>query len=349
MIGITNTLRLFILGLMTIPSTMAVSSQSPTPNPSQKLFCSDCYLGKVKFLAKPAYPAAARSINASGKVEVSIVIGPDGKVSSAIPISGHPFLRAAAVKAALESEFEPFRFSINDSPVYGYGVITYNFISDRPAVTKTEFKASLKNEAKKIPYIETVDCLDCKEFIISRPTPSYPSYVGTGPHIYNGKVSIGILIDETGKVKSARAIAGHPYFRPMLEKASLTAVFRPKIINGVAHEDSGIIVYQVVSRKSKEKYDTWLPIINGMADYLPTPESPTHYLCVDGRVEVEVLVNKSGRVVTALAKRGNPLLYSSAVKAAEKARFKLPDHLPKIQTRGILVYNFPRAANCPVR
>src|SRR5258706_13756989 len=79
------------------------------------------------------------------------------------------------------------------------------------------------DKTKEIPYIEVVDCYQCNELVISLPIPKYHALVGTGPHIYNGKVGIQILISENGKVETATAIYGHNYFRPMLEKESLKA------------------------------------------------------------------------------------------------------------------------------
>jgi hypothetical protein len=50
--------------------------------------------------AKPAYPAGARSMNVSGKVEAPVVISEAGRVIKATAISGHMTPRAAAKVAA---------------------------------------------------------------------------------------------------------------------------------------------------------------------------------------------------------------------------------------------------------
>ncbi|MDQ3130264.1 MAG: energy transducer TonB [Acidobacteriota bacterium] len=82
--------------------------------------------GKAKTLAKPAYPAAARAVNAEGSVSVQVLIDEEGNVASAAAVSGHPLLRRAAEQAALESKFAPTMLS--GQPVKVSGVIVYNFV-----------------------------------------------------------------------------------------------------------------------------------------------------------------------------------------------------------------------------
>ncbi len=60
---------------------------------------------KATSLPKPAYPAAARVVRASGEAVVEIRIGQDGKVKSAKAVSGHPLLRAGAEAAARGAKF----------------------------------------------------------------------------------------------------------------------------------------------------------------------------------------------------------------------------------------------------
>lgn len=82
--------------------------------------------GKATYLAKPAYPEAARAVNAQGTVSVQITIDEDGIVLSATAVSGHPLLRAASEAAAREAKFLPTLLS--GQPVKVSGVLTYNFV-----------------------------------------------------------------------------------------------------------------------------------------------------------------------------------------------------------------------------
>lgn len=82
--------------------------------------------GKAVDLSAPAYPAAARAVNAQGTVVVQILIGEAGSVLDAAAVSGHPLLRAASEKAAREAKFEPTY--LDGKPIKVSGVLTYNFV-----------------------------------------------------------------------------------------------------------------------------------------------------------------------------------------------------------------------------
>lgn len=82
--------------------------------------------GKASNLGKPIYPAAARAIRATGAVNVQVTIDEDGEVVAANAVSGHPLLRQAAEKAAIESKFAPTM--LRGQPVRITGIIVYNFI-----------------------------------------------------------------------------------------------------------------------------------------------------------------------------------------------------------------------------
>ena len=82
--------------------------------------------GKASSLPKPAYPAAARAVGASGAVNVQVTIDEQGNVVSANAVSGHPLLRQAAQNAALEAKFSPTLLS--GQPVTVTGVLVYNFV-----------------------------------------------------------------------------------------------------------------------------------------------------------------------------------------------------------------------------
>jgi TonB family protein len=78
----------------------------------------------VKLVA-PEYPAAARAVRASGKVEVEVTIDEKGNVTRAETVSGHPLLRQASEKAARSSKFEPTL--VDGQPSQITGIIVYNF------------------------------------------------------------------------------------------------------------------------------------------------------------------------------------------------------------------------------
>ena len=99
--------------------------KTPTPKPKvPKRISGGVVNGKAISLPKPAYPAAARAVRASGAVRVSVVISKTGRVISA-SASGHPLLKSAALSAARRAKFRPTMLS--GQPVEVSGVIIYNF------------------------------------------------------------------------------------------------------------------------------------------------------------------------------------------------------------------------------
>jgi len=58
-----------------------------------------------------------------------------------------------------------------------------------------------------------------------------------------GKVDVQIMIDETGKVVSAKAINGHPLLKQVSERAALSAKFKPTTLSDVPVKVTGVIVY----------------------------------------------------------------------------------------------------------
>ena len=72
---------------------------------------------------QPRYPKAVRSANARGIVTVQVLIDMTGHVVSASALNGPPIMKAAAVQAARQAEFDPF--IINGEAKMVSGVLTY--------------------------------------------------------------------------------------------------------------------------------------------------------------------------------------------------------------------------------
>jgi len=73
----------------------------------------------------PVYPALARQINASGEVQVEIMIDEEGRVVEAKAVSGHPVLRPVAEEASRKWVFKPTL--LDGKPVKQQGVLTFVF------------------------------------------------------------------------------------------------------------------------------------------------------------------------------------------------------------------------------
>jgi len=84
-------------------------------------------------------------------------------------------------------------------------------------------------------------------------------------------------------------------------------------------------------------------VLNGRAVSLPKPPYPmiAKQAGIQGTVEVQVLIDEKGNVVSARAVSGNPMLTFAAVRAAWQARFTptlLRDEPVKVS--GVITYNF---------
>jgi len=114
--------------LFEVPSGYTVKETSSVPMTTQGSGINGGVLnGKATSLPPPDYPPIARQAKATGTVAVQITIDEGGNVIVAEAVSGHPLLRAAAVKAARDAKFSPTRLS--GQPVKVNGVLTYNFVA----------------------------------------------------------------------------------------------------------------------------------------------------------------------------------------------------------------------------
>lgn len=84
-------------------------------------------------------------------------------------------------------------------------------------------------------------------------------------------------------------------------------------------------------------------VLNGKATSLPVPSYPpaARSARASGLVTVEVVIDGSGKVISAKAASGHPLLQQAAVQAAQQARFT-PTLLSgqPVKISGVINYNF---------
>jgi protein TonB len=103
----------------------------------------------------------------------------------------------------------------------------------------------IPDEPPPAPTPVTPKVLKITELINSRalvlPKPPYPPLARQIQ--LQGTVVIQVLIDETGKVLSAKPVSGHPMLIPESQKAAMQARFSPTTLNGVPVKVSGMISY----------------------------------------------------------------------------------------------------------
>ena len=105
------------------PSTTSTPPTPPTQNLEQ--VPESVSQSRATTKVKPVYPPTAKKMNATGKVEVEIMISEAGLVIEAAAISGHIALRNAAVEAARKWIFKPAM--LNGAPVRVKSVLTFVF------------------------------------------------------------------------------------------------------------------------------------------------------------------------------------------------------------------------------
>ena len=76
---------------------------------------------------------------------------------------------------------------------------------------------------------------------LSLPKPSYPAIAKQAR--VQGAVNVQVLIDETGKVISAKAVSGSPLLMPAAQQAAFGARFSPTRLGEQAVKVSGVITY----------------------------------------------------------------------------------------------------------
>ncbi|MFL6374647.1 MAG: TonB family protein [Pyrinomonadaceae bacterium] len=98
-------------------------------------------------------------------------------------------------------------------------------------------------------------------------------------------------------------------------------------------------------KKPEPKVPRIASVLNGKAVSLPIPIYPATAKAVgaQGQVTVQVLLDQTGKVISATAVNGNPLLRPAAVEAARRARFTptLLTGVP-VKVTGVIIYNFNR-------
>lgn len=79
---------------------------------------------------------------------------------------------------------------------------------------------------------------------ISKPAPPYPAIARAARA--SGVVTVQILVDEQGRVVSARAVNGHPLLQQAAVQAAYQARFSPTLLSGQPVRVSGVITYNFV-------------------------------------------------------------------------------------------------------
>jgi len=83
-------------------------------------------MARIVRRVEPVYPALARQARISGTVQLTGVIGVDGRIRELQVVNGHPLLARAALEAVSQWVYEPTL--LNGKPVEVIAPITVNFV-----------------------------------------------------------------------------------------------------------------------------------------------------------------------------------------------------------------------------
>lgn len=195
---------------------------------------------------------------------------------------------------------------------------------------------------------------------ISFPDPIYGDSVKQ--YGASGSVSVYVLIDKKGKVSVIGAFgpASHcsdlksptvAAIRNAAKDAAAKSVFEIPLKDGKPTEVNLHLTYRFRPAENEAKEDSAEikpkfisgGVLNGRAKSFPAPKYPAEARANgdSGAVTVQVLVSEDGKVFTASAVSGHPLLREASVQAACKAKFS-PSTLQgnPVQVSGVLTYNY---------
>jgi TonB family protein len=113
-------------------------------------------------------------------------------------------------------------------------------ISQPPQVVIPDEPPPAPTPAQAPPKIlKVTELINSRALVL--PKPPYPPLAKQIR--LQGTVVIQVLIDENGKVLSARPVSGHPMLIPEAQRAAMQAKFSPTTLNGVGVKVSGMISY----------------------------------------------------------------------------------------------------------
>lgn len=184
---------------------------------------------------------------------------------------------------------------------------------------------------------------------ISLPKPEYPKKARNT--LASGSVTVQVNLDEEGNVIEAKACSGHPLLWESAVKVALQAKFKPTLLTGIPVKVSGIIIYNFMPEAIIDEV-VILPcpptmniikILNRYAINLVKPEYPQELKerRLSGAVQVQVIIDEDGKLISATAVAGNQELRKYAVEAVKKSTFKRFVRCGKpVKLTSQIVYNF---------
>ena len=202
-------------------ATVRISPDEPTSSGNSETPERLRVSGNVQALqlishVEPVYPALAKQAQIQGTVELSGLIGKDGRVRDLQLLRGHPLLVQAALSA-----------------VKDWWVYKPTTINGEPVEVRTEISVNFTlapSESVEMPKRIQVDGNAQAANLITQVKPNYPPEAKQAG--IQGTVQLQAVLGKDGKVQDIKVLSGEPVLAAAALDAVKQWVYRPTLLNG---------------------------------------------------------------------------------------------------------------------
>jgi TonB family protein len=258
-------LLLCLGGALAAQEATPESKSEPARKPTRIRVSQGVSEGLIVKKVQPDYPQLARTARIQGDVVLKVSISPEGEVSTANLISGHPMLAAAAITAVKQWRYKPYL--LNGEPLAVETQVTVAFRLDTSEGAAGGAKADLPAAATGvagdvpggIPDGQTGSAINgiissvpatmprvaapqrvrvsagvSTGLLMKKVNPEYPAEARRGR--IQGTVLMHAIISKTGDITTLELVSGHPMLAPAALEAVKQWKYKPYLLNGQAVE-----------------------------------------------------------------------------------------------------------------
>jgi TonB family protein len=217
-------------GVSAAPAPVPAQSQEKVRPPQREPLLVGGGIQESKLINKvaPVYPEQAKREGIQGTVKLTVIINEEGLVYEIRNNPDNdPILEEAAIDAVKEWKYSPTLLNGMPVPVMATVTVTFQLRETPPPAQAQNFPSGVtvwRRDAIRI----SGDVQESK--LIRRMEPIYPELALKAR--VQGKVVLGITVDEEGSVTDVNMVTGHP----LLNQAAIDAVrqwkYSPTFLNG---------------------------------------------------------------------------------------------------------------------